>query len=130
MAAISAGFRIGEMIGKFLKPISNWIANLKWGSVFKGGLFAGAAGSVVIWWNNSLQTVADATGLTTGQVATCIYVILGVFILYVIYKIAKWRNDTSGQRPRAQRPIVQRYRNNGSRSGSSSRSNSSNRGGR
>ena len=93
--AATAAFRIGSAIGKGAKGISNWIQNLKWGNVLKGGLFAGAAGSVVIWWNNSIQTVADATGLTTGQVSTVIYVIIGAFVLWLIYKIAKWRNDRS-----------------------------------
>ncbi len=113
MAAASGAFKVGSAIGNALKPVANWISNLKWGNVFKGGLFAGAAGSVAIWWNNSLQTVADATGMTTGQVATCIYVIVGVFILYIIYRIAKWRNDRQFIRDT---PIVQRYsRRNGNR---------------
>lgn len=107
MAAGTAAFKVGSAIGNALKPVSNWIAGLKWGNVFKGGLFAGAAGSVVLWWNNSIQTVADATGLTTGQVSTCIYLIVGVFILYLIYRIAKWRNDRASIR---NTPIVQRFK--------------------
>lgn len=94
MAVGSALFRIGGSIGNGLKAVGNGIAGLRWGTVFKGGLFTGTATSFIVLWNNSIRTVADATGMSEGQVSTCIFLIIGVFVMYLIYKVLQWRNVT------------------------------------
>ena len=98
MAGASILFRLGSGIGKGLKGFSTWLSGVKVANVFKSGLFVGTAGSLYLWWNNSVNTVAEAVGATPEQVMVVIYIILGIAVFYLVYKMLEWKYDRGGRR--------------------------------
>lgn len=90
MSLIGAGkiaTRLGEAIGSGMKSVGSFFENLGWSKVLKGGALGGAAAVVYTSWRKMLDTVSEATGLTSDQVQTVIFIGIGALVLYLAYRI-------------------------------------------